>query len=326
VARKRKIPLDQHPVLVADYIAGSTVSSLAVRCGCSRQAIKVILREYGVTPRARSGTPSPATQPDFKERLVELYQSGVRLRDVSRRLKVSTQTASDLLQEAGVLQKRRRGENSTARRKIKPEQEPEVTRLYKEGNSLGAIAKRFGCTGAVVRNVLRPAGLLRKRGAVSPYRTDPTFGERVSSLWESGLSITKIAEMLEVGFKPVSRALQDAGYSVKPSMRGERHPMWSGGRSITEEGYVLCLLQPDHLFASMRGVTGYVLEHRLVMAQYLGRPLLPSESVHHISGDRTDNRIENLQLRIGMHGSHVSYCCADCGSHRIVPTPLKDCA
>ena len=50
------------------------------------------------------------------------------------------------------------------------------------------------------------------------------------------------------------------------------------------------------------------LQHRLVMARSLGRPLTPDESVHHRNGDRTDNRLDNLELwsRFQPNGQRVA--------------------
>ena len=44
------------------------------------------------------------------------------------------------------------------------------------------------------------------------------------------------------------------------------------------------------------GDTVTVLQHRQVMEEYLGRPMLKTETVHHRNGVKTDNRIENLEL------------------------------
>lgn len=87
-----------------------------------------------------------------------------------------------------------------------------------------------------------------------------------------------------------------------------------GTKRVNPDGYV-------HLKHG-KGTDAWMLEHRYVMQQHLGRALRDDETVHHINGDRTDNRIENLQLRVGRHGKGMAMQCIDCGSQRIDYAPL----
>jgi len=96
------------------------------------------------------------------------------------------------------------------------------------------------------------------------------------------------------------------GYCISCARTGERSHFWKGGRFKHPNGYILVRLTPDHTFYSMADSHHLVPEHRLVIAEQIGRFLRDDEIVHHKNGIKDDNRLENLEL-LDRHLHHTGY-------------------
>ena len=202
-------------------------------------------------------------------------------------------------------------------RKFDDNQEQLIAKMYQEGWSYSRLAEKFGVKFHLIGRIIHRQGGQPRHVGLSPLLKTQDQIEKAVMLYKGGLSQDKVALQMGVSQALVGRVLRQKGVLPRKVLKREQHGNWKGGRHLISTGYFEVLVERESPYFNMANRMGYVLEHRLVMAQHLGRLLEPYETVHHKFGDKTDNRLEKLELRIGKHGTGVTLICADCGSRNI---------
>jgi len=93
------------------------------------------------------------------------------------------------------------------------------------------------------------------------------------------------------------RIAHGRGKCCSKECRFKQHSLLLKGRypkgGISYKGGYRLIHKPEHPHAKDNG---YIFEHRLVVEKNIGRILKPEEKIHHLNGDKLDNRFENLEI------------------------------
>lgn len=250
---------------------------------------------------------SPKTNLEIQKRVISLYKEGLSIDKIREKLGIGKNNVHRILKRHNVKIRTKGG-----RYKLSIDQKKEIKKLYESGVNSGILCKQFDCAYSTLRSAIKELGGKTTRCGCQKKEFTKKDIDNITQLYIAGYNQTEIAKKYKVSQSTISAVLRKNNISVRKNSN-----MYSGGRHINNQGYVLVLLEHDDPHYCMANSSSYILEHRLVMARFLNRSLTKNETVHHIDGNKTNNKIENLQLRYGPHGKGVCYKCLDCGSFNV---------
>ncbi len=308
---------DQEQEVIRRYTAGETLRAIGASYGVTWVPVQSVLKRHGIERRTLSDYRWQETAENRAE-LVRLWKDGLSVQNIARTVGTGNDKVSRILREEGI-NPRHGGE-----RLFKGDKLTALIAEYAATRSLAELGRRHGCSTRAVGNTLKRAGVkITHNGHEPKFWTE----ERIQWLREQHLAGRSLADIgHEIGYSQTALSRKLLDFDIRsPELQPKRDwsPAWKGGRTVDSNGYVRVLVTDDERHLVGRTINGgYVLEHRLVMARLLGRPLLATETVHHVNGDKQDNSPENLQLRQGNHGKGVILRCTDCGSRNVEAAPL----
>jgi transposase-like protein len=280
--------------IAALYLSGENGYEIGRRLGITDGTVYNALKRKGITRRPSGPRTGWEDTEQNRRDLVAAYEAGAGITRLAKRFHVNGRRVVQVLDESG-----HTGRHPGGKRRFTDEDAAEFARAYRSGENLTQIGRQYGVSTKVIRDYLVRSGVQLRPVGAPAFWTDERKAE-ATRRYQAGEQLQDIAAAIGCGHSTLARTLVELDvHEKKPyELRGEDHHSWQGGRAVRKDGYVRVRITDENrdLIAPPLPRAGYVLEHRLVMARKLGRPLLPGERPHHKNLIRDDNDPGNLEL------------------------------
>lgn len=151
---------------------------------------------------------------------------------------------------------------------------------YMDGMSINSLANKYGVALSTIHGNLKSV-----ETPMRAARGKKIDHQKAAEMYKSGMSTYAIAKIFVCTAAAILYAIKKHGICPRPpgGMKGILNSAYKGGIRTRKDGYNI-----------VRGDSFKLFQHRVKAQKVLGRKLKHNEHVHHVNGNRSDNRNKNL--------------------------------
>ena len=205
-AAVRRIPQKKHLQIVRSYEAGRSCREIAEKFGCSKEAIRDILRKHDVNMRPAHS--HGKFSEDACRKMAALYTQGYPRSHIAARFGCDPATLNRVLHIQGI-----EIPPEPPRHFVTQAERKKIVKLHHQGKSHSEIATKIGCVPQTIGKILRKLGVLIRVRGPGDYSAEDQ--QQMVDLYQIGISMAHIAIGFDCKRNTINSILRKRGIKIR---------------------------------------------------------------------------------------------------------------